>query len=166
MGTGRKVADICGLPSDFPLFQANSFLADCRMSRRNPFLVWPKLSKVSLGEEFHWRPLRNTYLLEKVVLVMQEMANFPLSQSWIVPAGLEEEGWSCRTDSDGDVRAFPIQIKIFRFKEGCQYLVQPTFPKCTSDVSVTQPLPCKSPAVSSQEGAVYKALSNFIPSNW
>lgn len=94
MGTGREVADICGLPSDFPLFQANSFLADCRMSHCNPFLVWPKLSKVSLGEEFHWRPPRNTYLLEKVVPVMQEMAIFPLSQSWIVSAGLEEEGWT------------------------------------------------------------------------
>lgn len=128
MGTGGEVADICGLPSDFPLFQANSFLADCSTSRRNPFLVWPKLSKVSLGEEFHWRPPRNTYLLEKVVLVMQEMANFPLSQSWIVSGGLEEEGWSCRADNDGDVRTFPIWIKIFRFKKGCQCLVQSTSP--------------------------------------
>lgn len=88
-----------------------------------PFFVWAKLSKVKLSEEFHWRSPRNTYLLDKIVLVMQEMANFPLSQSWIVPAGWEEEGWSCRADSDGDIRAFPIQ-QGFRFKERCQCLVQ------------------------------------------
>lgn len=39
-------------------------------------------------------------------------------------------------------------------------------PKCTSDVSVTRLSPCKSPAVSSQQGGIYKTLSNFTPSNW
>lgn len=90
-----------------------------------PFFVWPKLSKVNLNKEFHWRPPRNTYLPEKTVLVMQEMANFPLSQSWIGPAGWEEVGWSYRADSNRDTRAFPIQPG-FRFKKGCQCLVQPT----------------------------------------
>lgn len=87
--------------------------------------VWPKLSKANLNKEFYWRPPRNTYLLEKIVLVMQEMASFPLSQSWIDPAGQEDGGWSCRADSNRDIRAFPTQPS-FRFKKGCQCLVQPT----------------------------------------
>lgn len=95
------------------------------VSPQSPFFpVWPKLSKANLNKGFHWRPPRNTYLPEKTVLVMQEMASFPLSQSWIGPAGQEEGGWSYRADSNRYTRAFPIQPP-FRFKTQSQRLVQP-----------------------------------------
>lgn len=94
----------------FPFLLGQLFLGWLQdVSPQSLFFVWPKLSKSNVNEEFHWRSPRNTYLPGKTVPVMQEMANFPLSQSWIGPAGQEEGGWSYGADSNRDTRAFPIQ---------------------------------------------------------